>query len=153
MFATLRAKEEIVHPASIVDLSTPSVPLRSTLSALLNQLPSQILPYLRGMGGGYFRHQRRTARRHLFTPFRPGSTRTSFRQAEVRSQIPPRAASCDPQAPATGDVRRALSQERNCSSSFNRPSFRIQRSATQYAACYRLSSISLLHKFSLVCAV
>lgn len=68
----------------------------------------------RSMGVGCSRHQRHSARRHLLAPFRPGSTRTSFRQAEVRSQTPPRAASYDPQAPATGDVRRALSQERNC---------------------------------------
>lgn len=45
MCAALRAKEEIVHPASIVDPSTPSGQLRSTLSVpgLLIQLPSQIL--------------------------------------------------------------------------------------------------------------
>ena len=76
--------------------------------------PSQILLCQRGMGVGYSRHQCRSARRHLLAPFRPGSTHSSFRPAEVRSQIPPRAASYDPQAPATGDVRRALSQERNC---------------------------------------
>ena len=45
MYAALRAKEEIVHPASIVDPSTPSGQLRFTLSApgLLIQPPSQIL--------------------------------------------------------------------------------------------------------------
>jgi len=45
MYAALRAKEEIVHPASFVDPSTPSEPLRFTLSVpgLLIQLPSQIL--------------------------------------------------------------------------------------------------------------
>ena len=53
-----RAKEEIVHPASFVDPSTPSAQLRSTLSVpgLLIQLPSQILLCQRGVGGGYYRH-------------------------------------------------------------------------------------------------
>ena len=50
MYSAPRAKEEIVNPASFVDPSTPSEPLRFTLSVpgLLIQLPSQILPCLRG---------------------------------------------------------------------------------------------------------
>ncbi|VGO17576.1 hypothetical protein PDESU_06174 [Pontiella desulfatans] len=77
---------------------------------------------------------RRSARRHLLTPFRPGSTRTSFRRAETRSQTPPRAASCDPQAPATGDVRRALSQERNCAV---RPLRKLRSRPPQILPCQR----------------
>jgi len=62
MYAALRAKEEIVHPASFVDPSTPSEPLRFTL-ALRCPFPVSSFSFLhkfsfvrRGMGGGCYRH-------------------------------------------------------------------------------------------------
>lgn len=101
----------------------------------------------------------RSTRHPLFAHARPGSIRTSFRQAVVRSQSPPRAASYDPPSPPQrGDVRPRLEPRKKLfirlhSSTRPRPAFRCRSTLSvpglliqppsQILPCQRRSGVGL----------